>query len=172
MRIAAFILGTREDSPVRDVVIERAEMFADEIHEGDWRVGIQEQWDAMQLNVNLKAHDYIFILKDTDVLDDTRLVRAWTRELSGVAFSAIRYSMYEGDQYRIDGTHKPCYSYPLFPYIEGGTMVQYGTIMVPNYSLVYQYIQEPHLTILNYDNYNQDNDTTPTLETIQFGSVV
>jgi hypothetical protein len=161
-----------ENSPVRDVVIERAGMFADEIHEGDWKVDVQKQWDTLQLNVNLKPQDYVFILKDTDVLDDTRLIRAWTRELSGVAFSAMRYSMYEGDRYRVDGEHKPHYSYPLFPYVAGGTMVQYGGLFVPNYSLVYQYIQEPHLTILNYDNYEQDNDTTPTLKIIQYGSVV
>ena len=172
MQIAAFIVGTQKDSSVHSIVIERANMFADELYEGDPSLGYQEQWDKLQLNVNLRENDYVFVMLDTDVLDDTRLIRTWTRELGGVAFSAIRYSMYQGAQYRIDGIHKPHYTYPLFPYKPDGTMVLYGELPVPNYSLTYQYIQEPHLTILSYSNYEQNDDSTPTLETLKFGSVV
>lgn len=145
-------------------------MFADQIYEGDWTQSVQKQWDS--LHKNIAKTDYIFVLNDTDVLDDTRLVQMWARELSGSAFSAIRYSMYDGFQYRVDGHHAPHYTYPLFPYKADGTMVQYGTIWVPNYSLLYQYIQEPHLTILSYAHYQESDESTPTLKTLTFGAVL
>lgn len=144
-------------------------MFADVIYEGDHTKSVQDQWNDLHLNVN---HDgYIFILNDTDVLDDTRLVRLWARELSGSAFATKRYSMYDGSEYRVDGLFKPYYTYPMFPYRADGTMVRYGNIWVPNYSLLYPYIQDPHLKVLDYQNY-QEYDTAPTLESLQFGAVL
>lgn len=145
-----------ENSELIEEVQLRAETFADVVVIGEHNKP-QDNWKQMEgETTSPRRGDYIFVLEDTDYIDDISSIHRWLGLNSDAAYACMRLNMYKDNLYRMDGRYKPKLKYQLFPYIPNATLHD----GLPTYSYALPYIQEPHLTILSFRNYGKENTNT------------
>ena len=160
MRLITLIYPTYTDnSALIHEIRKRVDVFSDVVVVGDHHEH-EDNWLQMEDEANPRLGDYIFVMEDTDYIDDVASIHRWLMLNSKVTYACMRLNMHEGNSYRVDGDYKPRLMYQLFPYVPNAVLHEEG---LPNYSYALPYINDPHLTVLsfrNYGNYTEKEVTT------------
>ena len=155
MKIISLVLRGNATKELRAEVLSRVEVFSDCVCETGWK--------QMEENCAPERGDYVFILKDTDVIDDVSKVLPFVKSSEGAAFAVKRYEMWEGESFRVDSGFAPKFEYQLFPYMPGAALYEHG-LHLPTYTYSLHFIRDPHLTILSFEHYGQHDNTKATTE--------
>ena len=160
MRLIALVYPTRTvNDALKSEILDRTFALADVVVVGE-NQDDSDNWKQMEGWATPETGDFIFVMHDLDYVDDLNALPRWLLLNSDVAYACKRLSMMRGNEYRIDGAHKPTLSYNVFPYRRKAALHDSG---LPTYSYELPHINDPHLTILNFENY--DNNTTNTSAT-------
>jgi hypothetical protein len=161
LRLIALIYPTFTDnSGLINEIRERTHALADVVVVGK-HIENEDNWKQMEDEAVPQLDDYIFVLQDTDYVDDVASLRRWLLLENSVAYACMRYYMHEGDQYRVDGSYKPHLMFQVFPYKPKAALHVDG---LPTYSYGLPYINDPHLTVLSFRNYGKQKETFVTTE--------
>jgi hypothetical protein len=159
LKVIALVYPTFSDrQALIGEVHERVHAFADTVVVSEQLLA-RNSWAQMEAEADPQRGDYVFVLEDTDYIDDVEPISRWLKLNSEVAYACMRFNMYTGNEYRMDGHYKPRLMYQLFPYKPKASLHKEG---LPTYSYSMPYIMEPHLTVLSFRNYEKPTRHTVT----------
>jgi hypothetical protein len=160
LRLIALIYPTFTDnSELIHEIHKRADAFADAVIIGQ-HVKFEDNWLQMEREAMPLPGDYIFVMDDTDYIDDVSSLRRWLLLNNHSAYACMRYSMYKDNTYRSTGKFRPKFVYQIFPYKKKATLHN----GIPSYTYNLPYINDPHLTVLSFRHYDKQNETQVTTE--------
>jgi hypothetical protein len=157
-----------DNSALINEIRERAHSFSDVVVIGEHRSNA-DNWEQMEKEAEPHRDDYVFVMEDTDYIDDVSSLQRWLMLNSESAYACMRLNMYTGHEYRVDAGYKPRLMYQLFPYKPNATLHKEG---LPTYSYSLPYINDPHLTVLSFRNYGEQNKTLKKVTTKEWDNPI